>query len=97
MESRRVLTIEGRAYGTAWMPDGRSVLYNADSDGDQEIYRADVGSGQVWQLTDNTAPDHLAVASPDGDEMIFTSERDGRERIYVMNLESRETKLVDVR
>ena len=97
MQDRRVLISRGRAYGTAWTRDGRSILFNSDSDGDQEIYRADVTGGEVWKLTDNDAPDHLPVASSTRDEIIFTSERDGRERVYVMDLTTRETRLVNVR
>ena len=92
MEVHRVVTAKGRVYGTAWTRDGGHLLYNDDSDGDQEIYRADVHTGAGGQLTDNDAPDHQPVA----DTIVFTSERDGTERVYVMDLQSRKTALVDV-
>jgi dipeptidyl aminopeptidase/acylaminoacyl peptidase len=49
-----------------WTPDGRSLVVTADSDGRAPLFRVDVASGDVTQLThDDWAYGDLAV-SPDG-------------------------------
>jgi Tol biopolymer transport system component len=59
-----------------------------------------VTTGNVTQLTDNTAADYTPIFSPDGSKLAFTSNRGGSPAIYSMNLNGSipvgaETKLVD--
>ncbi|WP_375751169.1 hypothetical protein [Vibrio sp. HN007] len=70
-------------YATASPTD---FLYVSNQDGDREIYLSD-GSGKVvQQLTNNASEDYLASWSPNGSEIVFTSNRDnGDSEIYVMN------------
>jgi tricorn protease len=46
-------------------PDGRKVAFASDRDGDFEIYLANVGTGEVQRVTDNTVDDRDPVWSPD--------------------------------
>jgi Tol biopolymer transport system component len=45
----------------AWSANGKSIVFESDRDGDNEIYVMDADGGNVVQLTDNRADD----GSPD--------------------------------
>ena len=63
----------------AWMPDGRSILISAnrrdDADHepmDTEVYRVNVETGRLTELTDRYGPDGSPVPSPSGDQIAYT-------------------------
>ncbi len=66
-----------------WSPDGASIAFVSDRDGNDEIYvmRAD-GSIQV-DLSNNAALDVGPAWSPDGTKIAFSSDRDGPGQMYV--------------
>ncbi|OAN48523.1 hypothetical protein A6A03_08045 [Chloroflexus islandicus] len=80
-----------------WSPDGRSLFWVTNCEGNFEIYRADVRyyyidtlyAGvepvNIRNLTNNAANDRFARVSPDGKLVAFGSDRDGNWEIYVMN------------
>ncbi len=69
----------------AWSPDGRFVYFmSAERDGDWEIYRVSVSTGQVTRLTQNQGIDGLPTVSPDGQRVAFLSNRDGRWGLWVL-------------
>ncbi len=66
-----------------WSPNGRYVVFMSDGrDGNMEIYRVEVSSGQVLRLTDNAAVDALPAVSPDDKSVAFFSNRDGGWKIW---------------
>ncbi len=85
---RRILVQSngGRIYGGALSPDETTISYNDDAPGgdddDAEIYLYSLTSGDIRQITDNTAWDHQLVWSPDEKSALFTSYRTGLERIF---------------
>jgi TolB protein len=69
----------------AWSPDGSFVAFTSSGrDGNFEIYRVDVGSGQVTRLTENSAIDVLPAVSPDGAWIAFVSNRDGSWKLWAV-------------
>jgi Tol biopolymer transport system component len=69
----------------SWSPDGRTILFVRERDGNFEIYvmNAD-GSGQR-NLTRHPGFDSAPAWSPDGRKIAFTTKRDGNFEVYVMN------------
>ena len=76
---RQVTSGDWAANGTTWMPDGKSFVFTSlrtkDSEyawRESEIYKVDVGSGAVSQLTRRKGPDNNPVPSPDGKLIAYT-------------------------
>lgn len=72
-------------FGSAWSPDGTTIAFHSDRDGDFEIYVMDADGAGLAPLTDEPAADVAPAWSPDGTAIVFVSNRDGNEEIYVMN------------
>jgi TolB protein len=65
--------------------DGKSVLFESDRNGGFDVYRLDLESSQVVQLTNEPGMDAQPKESPDGETIAFASNRDGDLEIYVMD------------
>jgi Tol biopolymer transport system component len=85
--NRRPLTAVAGDNRPAWSPDGRSVVFTSDGrDGNAEIYRADVATGQVTRLTDSPGLDVNPSVDPDSEWVAFLSNRDGAWKLWVVPL-----------
>lgn len=76
--------LASEGYHPAWSPDGRSVAFTSDRDGNAELYAREIESGALWRLTFDPAHDDRASYSPDGDFIAFESTRSGRTGVYAM-------------
>ena len=70
--------------GASWGNDSNTVIFESDRDGDFDVYMMNLSSSYVTQLTNHPADDFRGVLSPDGTQLVFTSERDGpgNEELY---------------
>jgi hypothetical protein len=80
-----------------WSPNGRTIFWAHNCDGDFEIYRADIAYNHdsqysvdarlvnVKQLTNNNSDDRFARVSPNGQLIAFGSNREGNYEIYMIN------------
>jgi Tol biopolymer transport system component len=68
----------------SWSPDGRSIAFVSDRDGNWEIYWMRVDGSEQTNLTRNPGDDWVPAWSPDGQYIAFQSARDGNWEIYVM-------------
>jgi eukaryotic-like serine/threonine-protein kinase len=74
-------------------PDGKSFLFAAQSDGDDDIFLQRIG-GDAKNLTlDSKSGDTMPVYSPEGDRIAFRSEREPK-GIYVMGATGENPKRV---
>jgi eukaryotic-like serine/threonine-protein kinase len=69
------------AYPTAWSPDGRTLLFQADEEDMWAIQRG-LGSAPVPLLV-RPAHDYGGAFSPDGRWIAYTSDESGRSEVYV--------------
>jgi Tol biopolymer transport system component len=61
-----------------WSPDGSSIAFASDRDGDFDIYVRRVEGGQEVNVTDDPGQDFQPAFSPDGESIAFVSTRSSR-------------------
>jgi Tol biopolymer transport system component len=77
-------------------PDGRWLAYDANRDGNQEIYVVPVEGGETRQLTTDPGDDFHPDFSPDGREIAFYSMRHGTRDLFLMSADgANEVRLTD--
>jgi len=64
--------------------EAAEIVFCGNSDSQFDLYRADLESGQVVQLTDTPAEELMPAMSPDCQKMVFVSDRDGANSLYMM-------------
>ncbi|QDC01075.1 Tol-Pal system beta propeller repeat protein TolB [Mesorhizobium sp. 8] len=78
----------GMTFAPRFSPDGQKVIMSLmRDDGNSNIFAMDLRSRNTTRLTDSTAIDTSPSYSPDGSQIVFTSDRgggSGRSQIYVM-------------
>jgi Tol biopolymer transport system component len=88
---RQITTNSGISdYYAVWSPDGQRIAYvsNVGEGTNTDVYLIDlqgVLSADPINLTNHPSRDTDPAWSPDGTELLFTSDRDGNRDIYVMN------------
>jgi Tol biopolymer transport system component len=86
---RRLMDLPGSEGHPDWSPDGRSLVFQADRNGDGkfEIYTIPAAGGEptlvLGDSFDNMAPDW----SPVGDEIAFSSDRDGQYDVFAVRVD----------
>ncbi|HVN76418.1 MAG TPA: protein kinase [Thermoanaerobaculaceae bacterium] len=65
-------------------PDGETIAYVSDRDGNYEIYLQQVSGGPAINLTRSPAADIQPAFSPDGRQIAFVSDRAGGNDVYVV-------------
>lgn len=64
-------------------PDGKYIAYTNISDGQRDIWIADLNGQNPVRITDDKADDSNPLWLPDGDRIVYNSERDGVRQICV--------------
>jgi TolB protein len=76
----------GMTFAPRFSPDGQKIIMSLlRQDGNSNIYAMDLRSRNTMRLTDSNAIDTSPSYSPDGNQVVFTSDRGGRAQIYKMN------------
>ncbi len=74
----------GEAY-PAWGPNGRSVAFVSERDGNEEIYIMPLDGTSLTNLTRHPAKDWTPAWSPDGQWIAFASFRDDNWELYAVH------------
>jgi tricorn protease len=72
---RRLTTSQGDITNPAFSPDGRTIAFSADYDGNIDVYVVPVDGGAPTRLTWHPGPDLVQGFVPDGRSVLFTSPR----------------------
>lgn len=71
-------------------PDGETIVFDLLGD----LYTMPMSGGSATRLTDGMAFDGQPRFSPDGSEVVFTSDSNGGENLWIIDLETEETRAV---
>ena len=79
------ITPIGPSYWHGWSPDGTTLAYCAERNGNYDIYSIPIDGGEEKRLTMAEGLDDGPDYSPDGTTIYFNSERTGTMQIWRMN------------
>jgi Tol biopolymer transport system component len=80
---RRITTL-GPSYWHGWSPDGRTLAYCAERNGNYDVYTIPLTGGKEKRLTTAVGLDDGPDFSPDGKHIYFNSVRTGTMQIWRM-------------
>ena len=69
----------------AWSPDGASIAFSTDKNGNRDVYVIELGSRRIRQLTFHSSDDDRPAWSPDGKSIAFQSTRDSNVDLCLNN------------
>ena len=75
------------SYQPATTPDGRYVVFVSTRGGNQDLWRLDLSSGNLLQLTNNAIADWPNV-SPDSQWVVYKSYASGKKTIWKISIDS---------
>ncbi len=88
-EPRRV-TPGVPSYWHGWSPDGKTLTYCAERNGEYDVYTISVNGGQETRITTTEGLDDGPEYSPDGKYIYFNSYRTGHMQIWRMRADGTE-------
>jgi TolB protein len=90
----RRITQNSPSYWHGWSPDGKTLAFVGQRDGEFDIYSIAVEGGEEKRLTTAKGLDDGPEYSPDGKYIYFNSERTGHMQIWRMRADGSEQKQV---
>ncbi len=72
---RRLTTDDGVEASPAFSPDGKTIAFSAQYDGNTDVYTVPVTGGPPSRLTWHPGADAVQAFTPDGKGILFTSQR----------------------
>ena len=88
------LTDRGPSYFHGWSPDGKTLAYCAERNGNFDVYTISVDGGAEKRLTTADGKDDGPEYSPDGQYIYFNSERGGGMQIWRMKADGSEQEQI---
>ncbi|QJD87717.1 TolB family protein [Cohnella herbarum] len=85
-----LITPMAPSYLHGWSPDGKTLAYCAERNGEYDIYTIPVNGGIETKLTDTTGLNDGPEYSPDGRHIWFNSVRTGLMQLWRMNADGSE-------
>lgn len=68
----------------SWAPDGKSIVFESNRDGEAAVYTIRPDGSGLTRLTPNGSLGEQPSWSPDGRQLVFASDRDGVSQLYHM-------------
>jgi Tol biopolymer transport system component len=79
------ITPKGPSYLHGWSPDGKSLVFCGERNGEFDVYKVPSTGGKEIRLTDTKGLDDGPEYTPDGKYIYFNSVRSGTMQIWRMN------------
>jgi Tol biopolymer transport system component len=90
----RRITQKSPSYWHGWSPDGKTLAFVGERNGDFDIYVIPAAGGEEKQLTTAKGLDDGPEYSPDGKYIYFNSERTGHMQIWRMRADGSEQEQI---
>ena len=90
----RRITQKSPSYWHGWSPDGKTLAFVGQRDGEFDIYTVSAAGGEETRLTTAKGLDDGPEYSPDGKYIYFNSERTGHMQIWRMKTDGSEQEQV---
>jgi TolB protein len=90
----RRITEKSPSYWHGWSPDGKTLAFVGQREGEFDIYTIPAAGGKETRLTTATGLDDGPEYSPDGNYIYFNSERTGHMQIWRMKADGSEQEQV---
>ena len=90
----RRITQKSPSYWHGWSPDGKTLAFVGQRNGDFDIYAVPAAGGDETRLTTAKGLDDGPEYSPDGEYIYFNSERTGHMQIWRMKTDGSEQEQV---
>ncbi|MEJ7609379.1 MAG: hypothetical protein WKF37_24670 [Bryobacteraceae bacterium] len=90
----RLITPNAPSYWHGWSPDGKTLTFCGQRNGEFDIYTIPAAGGEETRLTTSKGLDDGPEYSPDGQFIYFNSERTGRMQIWRMRTNGTEQEQV---
>src|SRR5581483_8179265 len=88
---RRLTAQKGRKQNPMFSPDGQSLAFSGDYDGNMSVYVIPIEGGAPRRLTYHPGPDLVRGWAPDGERILFASARESisarARRLYTVALD----------
>jgi len=68
-------------------PDGQTIFFTSYMEGDPQLFRVSVQTGEIKQITDFNGIAAAPAVSPDGNKIACVLSKDGNSEIYVLDME----------
>tara|TARA_R110000868_G_scaffold280326_3_gene540430 strand:- start:47693 stop:49000 length:1308 start_codon:yes stop_codon:yes gene_type:complete len=88
------ITSNGPSYWHGWSPDGQTLTYCAERNGNYDIYTIPVSGGEETRLTTTDGLDDGPDYSPDGKYIYYNSTRSGTMQIWRMKSDGSEQEQI---
>jgi Tol biopolymer transport system component len=88
------ITPNAPSYWHGWSPDGKTLAFVGQRNGDFDIYSISVDGGEEHRLTTVKGLDDGCEYSPDGQWIYFNSERSGHMQIWRMHADGSQQEQV---
>ncbi len=82
MRARRLTSHAGRELGPRFSPDGETIAFSAEYDGNVDVYLIAAAGGEPRRLTWHPDDDVVLDFSPDGSQVLFRSQRASHTRRF---------------
>src|SRR5687767_11304171 len=74
-------------------PDGRTVLFSGLRSATGDIFRLDINTGDITNLTNDDFADYAPVYSPDGSFIVYMARISGSQKLFRLDADGKKTQL----